>query len=196
MQKSSLVDIEADGSEKQREGGEALEPQGGAKEGEPFLFRIRFPVWKYVLRMWLIGFVPSVILAIVLSAAGVLTEESGPDLSGDLHPGVMFFAIVVVSPVLETLAMGVVLKLLSLLTRRRSTLAVMSCLVWAGLHSLASLPWGLTIVWPFFIFSCSYIGWRRRSWLHAVFITCVIHFLQNLPPGILLLVDEIGSKGW
>lgn len=190
------MDIEADGSRNQGEGGEALEAQAGAKQGEPFLFRIRFPVWKYVLRMWLIGFVPSVILAIVLSATGVLTEESGPDLSGDLHPAVMFFAIVVVSPVLETLAMGVVLKLLSLLTRRRYALAVMSCMVWAGLHSLASPLWGLTIVWPFFIFSCSYIAWRRRSWLHAVMVTCVIHLLQNLLPGILLLADEIGSKGW
>ena len=190
------MDIHVDGFGNQGEGGEASEPQAGAKQGEPFLFNIRFPVWNYVLRMWLIGFVPSVILAIVLSATGVLTEESGPDLSGDLHPAVMFFAIVVLSPVLETLAMGVVLRLLSFLTKRRYALAVMSCLVWAGLHSLASLPWGLTIVWPFFIFSCSYLAWRRRSWLHAVLVTCVVHLLQNLPPGILLLVDEIGKKGW
>ena len=188
------MDIEADGSGKQCRDDEALAPRDGGEDGVPFLFRIRFPVWKYVLRMWLIGFIPSVILAVVLSATGVLTEESGPDLSGDLNPAVMFFAIVVLSPVLETLAMGVVLKLLSLLTERRYILAATSCMVWAGLHSLASLPWGLTIAWPFFIFSCSYIAWRRRSWLHAACVTCAIHLLQNLPPGILLLVDEIGKK--
>ncbi len=188
------MDIKADGSVEQREGGAELDTQAAVEQGEPFLFRIGFPVRKYVLRMWVIGFVPSVILAIVLSAAGVLTEESGPDLTGDLHPAVMFFAIVVLSPVLETLAMGVVLKLLSLLTKRRYILAATSCMVWAGLHSLASVPWGLTIVWPFFIFSCSYIAWRRRSWLHAACVTCVIHLLQNLPSGILLLVDEIGKK--
>ncbi|MBN2269946.1 MAG: hypothetical protein JXN61_04985 [Sedimentisphaerales bacterium] len=186
------MDIETDVFEERREGGEALEAQAR----ESFLFRIQQPVWKYVLHMWLIGFVPSVTLAIALSVTGVLTGETGPDLSGNLHPAVMFFAIVVFSPVVETLAMGVVLKLLSLVTRRRYALAAMSCMVWAGLHSLASPLWGLTIAWPFFIFSCSYLAWRRRSWLHAVMVTCVIHLLQNLLPGILLLADEIGKKGW
>lgn len=170
----------------------------GEGEGrlESFLFNIRVPVAKYVLRMWLVGFVPSVIIAVMLSATGVLSEESAPDIGGDMHPAFMLFGVIVLSPVIETLAMGVVLKLLSLITVSRYPLAAMSCIAWAGMHSLLSPAWGLGVIWPFFIFSCAYVAWRRRSWWHAVAVTCLIHMLQNLLPGIVLFVEALHEKGW
>ncbi len=191
------MDIEPSGVDDPGEGADLLESEEESSEPtDSFFFNIRVPVWKYVIRMWLIAFVPSVAIAFLLHATGVLTESNEPDLGAGLPPAVMFLAIVVISPVVETLLMCVVLKLLSFITKRRYALAVMSCLIWAGFHSLASPPWGLSIVWPFFIFSCSYLGWRRRSWWHAVLVTSWIHAMQNLLPGILLLVAELQEKGW
>ena len=58
------------------------------------------------------------------------------------------------------------------------------CAWWAGLHSLASPGWGLVVCWPFFVFSCAYLSWRPRSWLHGVWVASCIHALQNLLPGL------------
>lgn len=162
---------------------------GVGEQPDPFLFNIRVPVWKYVLRMGIISFVPSIIIAFLFSVTGILTEESGPQLGGVFHPVVEFFGIVGVSPIIETLLMCVVLRVLSLITKRRYPLAIISCIVWAGLHSLMSPVWGVVVIWPFFIFSCSYLAWRRKSWWRAVWVTCLVHMFQNLLPGIMLLVS-------
>lgn len=159
-----------------------------AKSPDSFWFDIRVPLRKYVVRMWLIGFVPSIVIALLLSATGALTSQSGPDFGSDKAPAVaVFIGVVVVGPFVETLLMGVVLKLLSFITRRRYALAVISCLLWAGVHSLASPLWGVAVFWPFFVFSCSYLAWRRVSWWRAVWVTSLIHMFQNLLPGIGLL---------
>jgi hypothetical protein len=42
------------------------------------------------------------------------------------------------------------------------------------------------VIWPFFVFSCAYLAWRRRSLWHAMGVTCGIHMFQNLLPGILI----------
>lgn len=188
------MDIETSEADEHR-AEEGLEVQA-EEQGGSFLFDIRVPVFKYVARMWLVGFVPSVVIGIVLAGTGVISEESCPDLGGDLHPVFLLFGIIVFSPVVETLAMGLVLKVLSFITKRKYSLAVASCIIWAGVHSLVSPAWGLGVVWPFFIFSCAYLAWRRRSWWRAMWVTCLIHVLQNFLPGILLFVDAIQKKGW
>jgi len=74
---------------------------------------------------------------------------------------------------------------LSFITKRKALLALMSALLWAGAHSLAAAAWGLVVIWPFFIFSCSYLTWREKSWRHAIFVTFCVHAFQNFLPGIL-----------
>jgi len=165
----------------------AMPDEGSHSEPDSFLFNSQIPVWNYALLMAVISFVPSILLSFVLGAAGVMTEESGPELGG-FGPGIDFAMIVWVSPVVETLLMGVILKALSFISRRRYVLAAMSCGVWAGLHSLCSPAWGLVVFWPFFVFSCSYLAWRRRSWRHAVCVTSLIHMLHNLLPGLAIAV--------
>jgi DNA-directed RNA polymerase subunit RPC12/RpoP len=165
----------------------AMPDEGSRSEPDSFLFNSQIPVWKYALVMAVISFVPSILLSFGLGAAGVMTEESGPKLGG-FGPGIDFAMIVWLSPVVETLLMGVILKALSFISRRRYVLAAMSCGVWAGLHSLFSPAWGLVVFWPFFVFSCSYLAWRRRSWRHAVCVTSLIHMLHNLLPGLAIAV--------
>lgn len=46
---------------------------------------------------------------------------------------------------------------------------------------------GLVVFWPFFVFSCSYLAWREKSWWHAVWVTFCIHAFQNVLPTIAIV---------
>ncbi len=157
------------------------------QNGEPhrprlFLFDTRVSMRKYVLRTGLISLVPSIIVALLLAVSGAVDEESGPDLQGPAL--VVLPLILIVGPAIETLLLSLTLWLLSFFTKRKVVLALLSALIWAGLHSLAAPAWGLVVFWPFFVFSCSYLAWREKSWGHAVWVTFCIHVFQNVLPAI------------
>ena len=142
-------------------------------------------MWKYILRTGLISLVPSLIIVLILGLTGVITEETGPEFQG---PAIgLLIGLVVISPPLETLLMAVVLWILSFITKRQVRLAVISAFIWAVVHSLIAPAWGLGVIWPFFVFSCSYLGWRRRSWWRAVLVTSCVHAFQNTLPAIALI---------
>ena len=147
------------------------------------LFDNNISMRKYALRAGLISFLPSMVIVVLLGVSGIITEESGPTFEGD--PLFVLFLMVLVGPPMETLLMVPVLWTLSFLTKRKVPLAAMSACVWAGLHSLVTPAWGLGVIWPFFVFSCSYLNWRRRSFWRAILVTSCIHSLQNLVPGII-----------
>ena len=146
------------------------------------LFDNQISMWKYVLRTGLISLVPSLIIVLTLGLTGVLSQETGPEFDGPVIG--LFIMMVIISPPLETLLMGGVLRILSFITKRQVWLAVISASLWAGVHSLAAPAWGLGVIWPFFVFSCSYLSWRRRSWWRAVLVTSCVHAFQNLLPSI------------
>jgi hypothetical protein len=149
------------------------------------LFDNQISMWKYVLRTGLISLVPSLIIVLILGLTGVVTEESGPEFKG---PAIgLLIGLVLISPPLETLLMGGVLWILSFITKRQVLLAVISAFVWAGVHSLIAPAWGLGVIWPFFVFSCSYLGWRKRSWWRAILVTSCVHAFQNTLPAIALI---------
>ena len=146
------------------------------------LFDNRISMHRYILRAALISFLPSMMIAGILSASGIMTEERAPTFEGD--PLFILVMVVVIGPPIETLMMVPILWVLSFLTKREVPLAAMSACVWAVFHSLLASAWGLGIIWPFFVFSCSYLAWRKRSFWRAILITSCIHSLQNLIPGI------------
>lgn len=149
------------------------------------LFDNQISMWKYVLRTGLISLVPSLIIAMILALTGVITEETGPDFEG---PAIgLFIGLVIIGPPLETLLMALVLWLLSFITKRPVQLAVISAFIWAGLHSLIAPAWGMGVIWPFFVFSCSYLSWRRRSWWRAILVTSCVHAFQNILPSIAII---------
>ena len=169
-----------------------MEPQQdttGQQKRQPRLLSLLFDnqisMWKYVLRTGLISLVPSLIIVLILGLTGVVTEESGPEFKG---PAIgLLIGLVLISPPLETLLMGGVLWILSFITKRQVLLAVISAFVWAGVHSLIAPAWGLGVIWPFFVFSCSYLGWRKRSWWRAILVTSCVHAFQNTLPAIALI---------
>ena len=146
------------------------------------LFDDQIPMWKYILRTGLIRLVPSLIIVLILGLTGVISEQTGPEFKG---PAIgLFVTLVIIGPPLETLLMAGALWILSFITKRQIRLAVISAFVWAGVHSLIAPTWGLGVIWPFFVFSCSYLNWRRRSWWRAILVTSCVHSFQNFLPSI------------
>jgi hypothetical protein len=146
------------------------------------LFDNQIPMWKYILRTGLISLVPSLIIVLILGLTGVITEDAAPEFKGSAIG--LFVTLVIIGPPLETLLMAVVLWLLSFLTKRQIRLAVISAFLWAGVHSLIAPTWGLGVIWPFFVFSCSYLNWRQCSWWRAILVTSCVHAFQNFLPSI------------
>jgi hypothetical protein len=146
------------------------------------LFDNQIPMWKYILRTGLISLIPSLIIVLILGLTGVISEETGPEFKGSAIG--LFVWLVIIGPPLETLLMGGMLWILSFITKRQIRLAVISALIWAGLHSLRAPSWGLGVIWPFFVFSCSYLNWRRRSYWRAILVTSCVHAFQNFLPSI------------
>ena len=152
------------------------------------LFDNRISVRRYVLRAGLISFLPSMVIVFILASSGIMTEERAPTFEGD--PLVIFLMIVVAGPPIETLLMVPILWILSFLTKREVPLAAISACVWAGFHSLIAPAWGLGVIWPFFVFSCSYLTWRRRGFWRAILVTSCVHSLQNALPGIIAVATQ------
>ncbi len=153
-----------------------------------WLFDTRISMPRYVLRAGLISLLPSLALTFILALSGVITEERGPAFEGS--PLELIVLIVIVGPPLETLLMGLGLRILSFITKRSVPLAAMSAFVWACLHSIAAPAWGLGVIWPFFVFSCSYLAWRQRAWWRALLVTSCIHAFQNVLPAIMLVASQ------
>lgn len=150
------------------------------------LFDSRGPAWRYILRAGLISLIPSLLVSFLLALAVADSEGAMPQFDEQAGAVVLFVSVVIVSPAIETLLLGFGLWVFSFVTKKLLRLALASCILWAILHSLEAPMWGLVVVWPFFVFSCAYLAWRRKSWWHAVGVACGIHIFQNLLPGILI----------
>jgi hypothetical protein len=98
----------------------------------------------------------------------------------------LIVSVIFICPVLETLLMSLIFWILSFFTKRKLNLAITSAIIWAGLHSFAAPAWGLGVLWPFFVFSCSYLAWREKAWWRAIWVTACIHMFQNFLPGLML----------
>jgi hypothetical protein len=99
--------------------------------------------------------------------------------------GLAIFALVIFSPVIETLIMGSVLLVLLRFVPPIAAI-VLSAAGWGIAHSMAAPAWGLVIWWPFLVFSTLFVTWRDRSLLLAFALPMCVHALQNLPPALLI----------
>ncbi|MBA3730221.1 MAG: CPBP family intramembrane metalloprotease [Sphingomonas sp.] len=130
---------------------------------------------------WATAFVPTLALGAAVTA--LLPKNAFPAIPQ--ANGYVFWLLVIVSPVLETLLMGAALVLL----RRffSPTLSVLiSAVGWGIAHSAAAPGWGLVIWWPFLIFSTLYLVWRQRGVVPALAMAATAHILQNLAPALMV----------
>lgn len=141
---------------------------------------------KYIVRAWLIAFVPTLFIAAIVGSLFSLEK----DLMGrDVVPrSVVFLSMVAGAPIVETLLMMAVFWILTRATKNPSRLIIYSATLWALFHSVFWMPWGLIVFWPFVVFSASYVFWRMKSVGKAFAITVSVHAMQNLIPGLLTTI--------
>jgi hypothetical protein len=145
----------------------------------PAPLRVPTSLTRSVAIGWLCTFPISIGLAWLVQL--LAPDAKAPEFEGG---GLLAFsAIVILSPVVETLLMGgVLLLLLRFLPPVWAVLA--SSAAWGIAHSLMVPTWGLVIWWPFLIFSTLFVTWRQRSTALAFAVPMMVHALQNLPPAL------------
>lgn len=147
-----------------------------------FLLSPHISLWKYGLIAFPLAIIPSIGLLIVarclLSAAGVdVNFFAPPERSASFGE---FLGIVVFAPLVETVLLAGVLRVLSLTSSRAMFVAMASAVIWGGVHAAFGLTWFFGTVWSFFIFSCAYLGWRPVSFKAAFLAAWIPHVLINL----------------
>jgi membrane protease YdiL (CAAX protease family) len=139
-----------------------------------FLFETDGAQYSYVLRLWLLALIPSLLLSGLVSM--LIPSAEGPDLvtRGPLP----VLLIVVAAPLLETLIMGGILLVLRRFVGFGPAIIV-SALIWAIAHSLSAPIWGLIVWWPFLVFSAAFLVWRRTGLFVPIAIVTLAHAMQN-----------------
>ena len=137
--------------------------------------------WLAIIVGWLTATIPSLLLAALVSQ--LLPQLPGPKF--DMDPAVAIIAIVIISPVMETLIMAAVLSALMRFLPATAAILV-SAIGWGLAHSAMAPAWGLVIWWPFLVFSTLYVVWRQRSLAAAIAVPATVHALQNLGPALLI----------
>ena len=130
---------------------------------------------------WLTTFLPSILLAAIISLIAPEAPQPKFDVSGPMA----IFLLAVFAPVLETLIMGGVLLVLLRFVSPAAAVLISSA-GWGIAHSTAAPTWGLVIWWPFLIFSTLFVTWRTRSLAAAFAVPAAAHALHNLPTALLL----------
>src|SRR5262245_15852357 len=110
---------------------------------------------SYVWKAAVISTVSAIVTAIAIRQ---LLPHAAPPM-GPAPPVVVFFLAVVFAPPVETLLMIPVLAFIRLVVKDRVSVALFSAAIWAGLHSLTSLYWGIVVFFPFFVFSMCFLSW-------------------------------------
>lgn len=137
---------------------------------------------RTIFLAWPLVSLPTVALAALVATS--FPAAPTPQFPGD--PVLVFFLVVLFAPVAETLVMAAAMELMAKAVPMRWAIAL-NTLGWAIAHSLKAPTWGLTIWWPFLIFSLLYATWRSRSIPAAMAIVAAVHALNNLIPGLILL---------
>ena len=149
----------------------------------PFLFDTRQHWVAYLLKAWLLAFLPSVALGAIVTT--LAPAAPAPEFGGT-GPGI-YLLVVLFAPAAETLLLVPPLLLLRRLFGDSAALAG-SALLWALLHSWAAPIWGFVVWWPFLVFSAIVLAWRQRSLAAGILIAAAVHALQNAVAGLGLLL--------
>lgn len=128
----------------------------------------------YILRAWMVALVPAIPLALIVSWA----NPAGLPPIDDVPYGFLVIYGIFGAPVIETALMAGWL----VLARRfvgPIPAVVSSAVLWAVLHALTSVDQGLTVWWPFLVFSTAFLVWRRDGIDRGMEVAAAIHLLYN-----------------
>ena len=146
-----------------------------------FLLEPEIPLWQYALLAFPLALTVSALLfsaayAFVI-AIGVYSQSlMPPDRTVSLSE---LLGSVLFAPLVETLLLAGVLRLLTLCTQNPVRLAICSALIWGALHGFAGALWFFGTASSFFVYSCAYLAWRKISFAHAFVAAVLPHALIN-----------------
>ena len=142
---------------------------------------------RYVLRMWPVALIPSLLVAGLLAAFGALETSGIENQVKEMGPGGMLLFVLILAPIIETLLLAGMLWLTRRVVRSALAAVAICAVVWGLLHLGNGLTVPFAVTWPFFVFGCAYIAWRPHGWFKAISASAAIHFLQNLLPAFAML---------
>jgi membrane protease YdiL (CAAX protease family) len=143
--------------------------------------------WLAIPMAWVMSFLGSLALALLVQwiAPTARTVEIPP-----LPAWAIILGFAVISPILESILMGLGLKFL--LGRMTAGPAILiSAIFWGAVHSVQVPVWGLAIWWPFLIFSTLFVVWQQRGFWIGVWVAAATHFLQNLGPSLAIAYPNL-----
>ena len=141
-----------------------------------FLLDVSQAKTTYVLKSVVITAIPALLLSILLS--NLFPESKKPEYSYDFLN--LFFSIVLIAPIIETLLLAIGISILSKVFRSKEYIVLASSLLWALLHALRSPLHGVIVLWPFFVFSLAFLQWKKISTGTAILVGFAMHFGHNL----------------
>jgi len=163
-----------------------------------FLLEPTQSLWSYCLMAVPIALFPTlglfVIACGILSFIGVNVTElllQRPSMVTDTSVIGLVFGSVIFSPIVETFLLAGLLKVLSKASSRSAFIAAYAAIIWGGLHGLFGILWFFGTVWSFFVFSCSFISWRKLSFKQAFIAAAAPHALVNF---IVVLVIVLSPR--
>jgi hypothetical protein len=133
------------------------------------------------LAFWLAATIPGIVItaALVSLLPDLFSAQraSLPNLR-ELHH---IIGSTTIGPLIETLGLGITIWVLRQVVGidRKLLLVVLAAIIWAGLHSLVSVLWGLTVAWMFVVFAAAYVRWQPAGTKWAVLVATVAHALNN-----------------
>lgn len=149
------------------------------------------PAYNYIWKAWLISFVPSMVISFIVQ---LTMPAQMPPLDAKAPVALTVLGILVISPWSETLLMWPVLWILERTVGKMLWVAAISAVLWALVHSLLAPAWGFGVAWPFFVFSMSFLEWKKKSLGRAIGVTASIHMCQNLVPSAFFVLASL-AKG-
>ena len=144
--------------------------------------------WLIIPIAWLVSFGGSIALAALVQR--LAPNAQSVEIPKGLPPLLVIFAFAIFSPVLESILMGLGLKLL-MRWLTPGVAIVVSAVTWGILHSLQVPVWGLAIWWPFLVFSTLFVVWQQRGFWVGVAVASAVHFLQNIGPSLAIAYPNL-----
>lgn len=133
----------------------------------------------YILKAGFLCFFISIVFGFAINNIFDFSLNLDSDIDGSPLSFVDFLGYVIIAPVIETLLMRPIIKLIKCFTVRFWGVIICSAVIWSCLHSLLIPTWGLFIFTSFIIFSTVYLRWEKYSTQAAFSVTASIHALHN-----------------
>jgi hypothetical protein len=148
-----------------------------------WLFRTDGHPVLYVLKVWPVDIIPSLLIGTVIQYVTWLAGYQELFARKDIQSRSLVFLLwttVIEAPAVETLLMILIFRVLKGHTHKKLGLVFRSALIWALLHSMVTPILGPCVFWGFIVLSSAFLAWSEKSLKLAFWVTFAIHALGNL----------------